>query len=92
MRVSPKLVHSVGYQRAAARPAQPIQRRDDARDQNDGDDDEDGESVAERDGRYRQQHLVPAALLKPERYGEQPAHGGVEAVIRAQRGQRDPRP
>ena len=52
----------------------------------------DGRGMAEEDGRERAEHRAPAALLESQRDREQPAHGRVDAVIRAEGREGDPGP
>ncbi len=52
----------------------------------------DRERMAERDRHQRFQHDRPALPVQPERDGEQPAHGRIDAVVRAEPGERQPRP
>jgi hypothetical protein len=59
----------------------------DAERQHRKDHDRDCRCVAERD---RQQHDGAAAAMQPQRHGEQPAHGRIDAMEEPKSGQREP--
>src|SRR5207244_7589653 len=67
-------------------------RQADASHENRGNDYRNGERVPQHDRRQRTEHCCALLFLQPQRHGEQPTHGGVDAVKNAEPKDRQPRP